>query len=84
MTHEFEPTILREYDIRGIVGQTLSTADARAIGQAFAVMLATAGGRRVAGGFDGRLTSPEFEEALVDENVPVDAANAMRAQLLHH
>ena len=66
MTHEFEPTILREYDIRGIVGQTLSTADARAIGQAFAVMLAKAGGRRVAVGFDGRLTSPEFEEALVD------------------
>ena len=66
MTHEFEPTILREYDIRGIVGQTLSTADARAIGQAFAVMLAKAGGRRVAVGFDGRLTSPELEEALVD------------------
>ena len=32
MSHHFDPTILREYDIRGIVGQTLSTADARAIG----------------------------------------------------
>ena len=29
--HQFDPTILREYDIRGIVGQTLTDADARAI-----------------------------------------------------
>ena len=29
MPHRFDPTILREYDIRGIVGQTLSAADAR-------------------------------------------------------
>ena len=36
MPHRFDPTILREYDIRGIVGETLSTADARAIGRAFA------------------------------------------------
>jgi phosphomannomutase len=65
MTHQFDPTILREYDIRGIVGESLSSADARAIGRAFATMLAEAGGSRVAVGFDGRLTSPELEEALV-------------------
>ena len=33
MGHRFDPTILREYDIRGIVGQTLSSADAQAIQQ---------------------------------------------------
>src|ERR1700756_5315104 len=66
MGHRFDPTILREYDIRGIVGETLSSADARAIGRAYAVMLAEAGGRRVAVGYDGRLTSPELEAALVD------------------
>src|ERR1700760_4211999 len=66
MPHHFAPTILREYDIRGIVGQTLSTADARAIGRASAVTLGEAGGRRVAVGYDGRLTSPELEAALVD------------------
>ncbi len=64
--HRFDPTILREYDIRGIVGETLSSADARAIGRAYAVMLAEAGGSRVAAGYDGRLTSPELEAALVD------------------
>lgn len=66
MGHRFDPTILREYDIRGIVGESLSNADARAIGRAYAVMLAEAGGRRVAVGYDGRLTSPELEAALVD------------------
>src|SRR5258706_16473980 len=66
MPHRFDPTILREYDIRGIVGQTLFAADARALGRAFAAMLAEAGGKRVAVGYDGRLTSPELEAALVD------------------
>jgi phosphomannomutase len=66
MAHRFDPTILREYDIRGIVGQTLSAADARAVGRAFAQTLAASGGHRLAVGYDGRLTSPELEAALVD------------------
>jgi phosphomannomutase len=66
MPHRFDPTILREYDIRGIVGKTLFVADAHGLGRAFAVTLANAGGRRVAVGYDGRLTSPELEAALVD------------------
>ena len=66
MPHRFDPTILREYDIRGIVGKTLFTADAHALGRAFAATLATTGGKRVAVGYDGRLTSPELEAALVD------------------
>jgi phosphomannomutase len=63
--HRFDPTVLREYDVRGIVGQTLSEADARALGRAFAVCLAEAGGKRVAVGRDGRLSSPALEQALV-------------------
>jgi hypothetical protein len=34
-TH-FNPTILREYDIRGIVGDTLTEADAYALGRSYA------------------------------------------------
>ena len=64
-SHRFDPTILREYDIRGIVGETLSAADAAAIGRSYAVALVEAGGRRVAVGRDGRLSSPELESALV-------------------
>jgi len=77
MPHHFDPTILREYDIRGIVGQTLSSADARAIGRAYAVTLGEAGGRRVAVGYDGRLTSPELETALVD-GLTMEGADVVR------
>ncbi len=66
MPHRFHPTILREYDIRGVVGETLSSADALALGRAYAVTLTGAGGRRVATCYDGRLTSPELEAALVE------------------
>jgi phosphomannomutase len=65
-SHRFDPTVLREYDIRGIVGRTLRPADAFAIGRVFGSIVARAGGTRVAVGYDGRLTSPEFEQALVD------------------
>ncbi len=61
-----DPTILRAYDIRGVVGETLSTDDARAIGRAFGTVLAGQGGRLVCVGRDGRLSSPALEEALVD------------------
>ena len=65
-SHRFDPTVLREYDIRGIVGRTLHPADAFAIGRAFGTIVARGGGSKVAVGYDGRLTSPELEQALVD------------------
>src|ERR1700688_586899 len=65
-SHRFDPTVLREYDIRGIVGRTLHAADAFAIGRVFGSMVARGGGARVAVGYDGRLTSPALEQALVD------------------
>ncbi|HKX07004.1 MAG TPA: phosphomannomutase/phosphoglucomutase [Stellaceae bacterium] len=63
--HRFDPTILREYDIRGTVDKTLFEADAEALGRAYAVAIAEAGGRRAAVGRDGRLHSPALEQALV-------------------
>jgi phosphomannomutase len=77
MSHRFDPTILREYDIRGVVGQSLSTEDARAVGRAYTLTLAAAGGSRVAVGYDGRLTSPEFEAALVD-GLAMEGADIVR------
>jgi phosphomannomutase len=65
VSHQFNSTVLREYDIRGIIGETLSSADAYAIGRSFATLLRRAGGSRVAVGYDGRLSSPELEEAVV-------------------
>jgi phosphomannomutase len=66
MAHRFDPTSLREYDIRGIVGKTLGPADATAIGRGFATRIRRAGGTRVAVGYDGRTHSPLLEAALVD------------------
>jgi phosphomannomutase len=77
MGHRFDPTVLREYDIRGVVGETLSAADARAIGRAFALILSESGGSRVAIGYDGRLTSPELEAALID-GLLIEGADVVR------
>ena len=63
--HNFDPTTLREYDIRGIVGKTLHEADAFAIGRCFASVVVRGGGTVVAVGYDGRLSSPSLEAALV-------------------
>ena len=65
MTHTFHPTILREYDVRGIVGDTLTTADAYALGRGYAALAAGEGGKRVAVGRDGRTHSPELEAELI-------------------
>ncbi len=64
-THSFDPTSLREYDIRGVVGKTLHPADAFAIGRVFGSVVAGQGGRTVAVGYDGRLSSPDLEPELV-------------------
>ncbi|MEB3416230.1 phosphomannomutase/phosphoglucomutase [Alteriqipengyuania sp. WL0013] len=66
MSHTFDPTALREYDIRGIIGETLGADDARAIGRTFGTMLRAEGGRQVAVGYDGRTSSPILEHALVE------------------
>ena len=63
--HDFDPTTLREYDIRGIVGRTLHGADARAIGLGFGSHVRRAGGSRVVVGYDGRLSSPDLADALI-------------------
>ena len=66
MTHLFHPSILREYDIRGIVGTTLSEADARALGRSYGALAISEGAKRIAVGRDGRLHSPDLEAALID------------------
>jgi phosphomannomutase len=65
MTHRFNPTALREYDIRGIVGKTLGVEDAQAIGRSFGTVVRRAGGKVVAVGYDGRISSPMLESALI-------------------
>ncbi|MBI1244480.1 MAG: phosphomannomutase [Alphaproteobacteria bacterium] len=63
--HAFDPTILREYDVRGIVGKTVNEADAYALGRGFGSALVDKGGKRVAVGWDGRLSSPALAAKVV-------------------
>jgi phosphomannomutase len=65
-SHLFAATTLREYDIRGIVGETLHEADAYAIGRTFGSMIARQGGTRVAVGRDGRLSSPRLSDVVIE------------------
>jgi phosphomannomutase len=65
MSHTFNPTILREYDIRGIVGDSLTESDAYALGRTFAAQALDEGARRLAVGRDGRTHSGMLEAALI-------------------
>ncbi len=74
-----DATVLGAYDIRGIVGETLTGADMEAIGRGFAT-IARARTRAPAGeaplicvGRDGRLDSPALEARLVEGLVAAGA-----------
>lgn len=64
--YQLDPTILRVSDIRGIVGETLNRDSVAAVGRAFGTIAIGRGCETVAVGYDGRLTSPDLEEALVE------------------
>lgn len=85
--HSFDPTLLREYDIRGVIGTTLSSDDAYAIGRSFGTMTVRSGGSRVALGYDGRLSSPMLADALtaglVDSGCTVLAIGSAATPMLY-
>ncbi|GAB4392214.1 MAG: phosphomannomutase/phosphoglucomutase [Kiloniellaceae bacterium] len=62
--HRFDPTVLREYDVRGVVGETITAADAYALGRAFGTLARRRGATALAVGYDGRHSSPGLAEAL--------------------
>jgi phosphomannomutase len=78
--HVFDPTLLREYDMRGIYGKTLAPRDAFAVGRAIATMCEGRGKRTVFVGRDGRLSSPALEDAVV-EGLRAGGVDAVRVGL---
>ena len=61
----FDPQVLREYDIRGIVGKNLNENTAYTIGRTFGyIVKSKTSSGSVVTGFDGRLTSPILHLAL--------------------
>ena len=63
--HRFDASILREYDIRGIVGETLHEADAYAVGRCFGSVIVEEGDRSLCVGYDGRISSPGLAGEVV-------------------
>ena len=64
--HKFDPSVLREYDIRGIINDTLTANDAHAIGSIFGSVINKNGGHSVVVGRDGRHSSLEIEKNLIE------------------
>ena len=63
---DINPSIFREYDIRGIVGQDLDEDVVGTLGLAMGTYFLGRGKREVALGRDCRLSSPSFAEALAE------------------
>ena len=60
------PEIFKAYDIRGIVGKTLTTGSVRAIGRALGSEAVAQGLKTIAIGRDGRLSGPSLSAALAE------------------
>lgn len=66
ITSSIPPEIFKAYDIRGIVGKTLTAKAVRLIGQALGTLAQERACTTVVVGRDGRLSGPELSIALID------------------
>jgi phosphomannomutase/phosphoglucomutase len=58
--------IFREYDIRGIVGEQLTDETVAIIARALGTFFVQNGAKRIAVGYDARMSSPRFRDLLVE------------------
>ena len=61
-----DPAIFRAYDVRGVVGKSLTRDVARLLGQSIGTLMREKGLREIVVGRDGRLSGPELAGALAD------------------
>ena len=62
---QFNPEVLREYDIRGIVNKDLTVNTAYSIGRTFGhIVCSKFSKKKIAVGYDGRLSSVKLHDAL--------------------
>ena len=66
METEVDASLFRAYDIRGVMGKTLSEDVARVIGRAIGSEADARGCSEVVVGYDGRLSSPALADALIE------------------
>jgi phosphomannomutase/phosphoglucomutase len=60
------PQIFREYDIRGVVNKDLTPDIVRSLGKGFGTHMANLGHNELVVGRDGRLSSKDFGDALIE------------------
>ena len=61
-----DPSIFRAYDVRGVVGKTLTARVAHLLGQSIGTVMREKGLNEIVVGRDGRLSGPELAGALSD------------------
>ncbi|MDR2077411.1 MAG: phosphomannomutase/phosphoglucomutase [Rickettsiales bacterium] len=66
-SHVFDESILRQYDIRGVVDRTLGIRDAYYVGRSFGTLLRRKYGKKTCVvGYDGRHSSESYAERLIE------------------
>jgi phosphomannomutase/phosphoglucomutase len=63
---QIDPSIFRAYDVRGVVGKSLTSEVAHLLGQSIGTLMREKGLREIVVGRDGRLSGPELAGALSD------------------
>jgi phosphomannomutase/phosphoglucomutase len=61
-----DPSIFRAYDVRGVVGKSLTAEVAKLLGQSIGTVMREKGLQEIVVGRDGRLSGPELARALAD------------------
>ncbi|MGI9184077.1 MAG: phosphomannomutase/phosphoglucomutase [Solirubrobacteraceae bacterium] len=93
MSGPLDPAIFKAYDIRGLYGEQIDAATARAIGRSFARVIAVLADRptsalRLGLGRDMRLTAPElaaaYREGMVAEGATVLDAGQVGTEMLYY
>jgi phosphomannomutase/phosphoglucomutase len=59
------PSVFREYDIRGVVGTDITEEDVERLGRAWGTYLRQHGRERALVGYDTRASSPAFRDAMI-------------------
>ncbi|GLQ92020.1 phosphomannomutase/phosphoglucomutase [Dyella acidisoli] len=63
---DVDPAIFRAYDVRGVVGKSLTPTVAKLLGQSIGTVMREKGLREIVVGRDGRLSGPELASSLAD------------------
>ncbi len=67
LIENFDPEVLREYDIRGLVDYNLNENTAYTIGRSFGYVVKNKlNSNKIVTGYDGRLTSPRLHKAVCE------------------